>query len=116
MPMAIGRARARSLARHADCNNPLSAPIAAPRERARVDRAKVQKVPSSRRLRAAHAVSLVMSHAHHAPIHPSDVLRTVVKHPWRWGLPLVVCTALGMVAAAFRPISWEATQAMLVRD
>ncbi len=57
-----------------------------------------------------------MQQANHAPIRPIDVLRTIVVHPWRWALPLVGFTALALVFAALRPVSWEATQALLVRD
>ena len=57
-----------------------------------------------------------MSRGPHATIHPTDVLRTLLAHPWRWVLPIVACTTLAVVYALVRPVSWEATQALVVRD
>ncbi len=57
-----------------------------------------------------------MSRVSHATIRPIDVLRTIVAHPWHWGLPVLAFTALAVLFALLRPASWEATQALLVRD
>jgi uncharacterized protein involved in exopolysaccharide biosynthesis len=47
---------------------------------------------------------------------PHDVLHAIGAHPLRWMLPLVVCTTLGVLYAYLKPATWEATQALLVRD
>ncbi|HEX4142908.1 MAG TPA: Wzz/FepE/Etk N-terminal domain-containing protein [Pirellulales bacterium] len=47
---------------------------------------------------------------------PRDVLQAVTAHPLRSILPLVVCTTLGVLYAFLKPATWEATQALLVRD
>ncbi len=44
------------------------------------------------------------------------MLHAVVAHPLRWMLPIVVFTTLGALYAFFKPATWEATQALLVRD
>jgi uncharacterized protein involved in exopolysaccharide biosynthesis len=50
------------------------------------------------------------------PIHPQDVLRSLKAHPWRLALPTVVAGVLGLVVALVRTPTWEASQAMIVRD
>ena len=50
------------------------------------------------------------------PLSPHDVLHAVSDHPMRWMLPLVLCTTLGVLYAYLKPATWEATQALLVRD
>jgi polysaccharide biosynthesis transport protein len=57
-----------------------------------------------------------MPQANSAIIRPSDVLQTVTAHPWRLILPTAICTALALLYVWLAPVSWEATQALLVRD
>ncbi len=45
-----------------------------------------------------------------------DVVHAVIGHPLRWLLPVVVFTTLGALYAFLKPATWEATQALLVRD
>ena len=52
----------------------------------------------------------------HSTIQPSDVARTIAAHPWRVALPVVAATLLALVYALVRPATWEATQALVVRD
>jgi succinoglycan biosynthesis transport protein ExoP len=47
---------------------------------------------------------------------PRDVMNALSEHPLRWMLPLVLCTTLGVLYAYLKPATWEATQALLVRD
>lgn len=49
-------------------------------------------------------------------IRPSDILHTVLAHPLRLLVPTIAATLLGVVAVVVRPATWEATQAMTVRD
>ena len=49
-------------------------------------------------------------------IRPIDVVQTVQEHPWRTIAPVVVVTLLALAYAMVRPISWEAAQALVVRD
>ncbi|HTU25559.1 MAG TPA: Wzz/FepE/Etk N-terminal domain-containing protein [Pirellulales bacterium] len=49
-------------------------------------------------------------------IDPRDVLHAVQAHPSRWLIPLLLCTTLGALYAFFKPATWEATQALVVRD
>lgn len=53
-----------------------------------------------------------MSHT----IRPHDVLLAIKSHPWRLALPVIVCTLLALGYALVRPTSWEASQAIVVRD
>jgi len=51
-----------------------------------------------------------------AIIRPRDVVRSVSHHPYRLIVPVVAFGLLSVVYAAFRPVSWEAAQALVVRD
>jgi succinoglycan biosynthesis transport protein ExoP len=51
-----------------------------------------------------------------ATIRPSDVVQTVTEHPWRTIVPVAVVTLLALAYAVARPTSWEAAQALVVRD
>ena len=51
-----------------------------------------------------------------AAVQPRDVLHAVIAHPLRWVLPVVACTTLGALFALLKPATWEATQALIVRD
>lgn len=52
----------------------------------------------------------------HATIRPNDVIETVRKNPWRFALPVIAVTILASGYALVRPTTWEATQALVVRD
>ena len=49
-------------------------------------------------------------------ITPVEVLRILRDHPRRWIAPLLVVPVLAAVYALMRPMTWEASQAMTVRD
>ncbi len=49
-------------------------------------------------------------------IRPSDVINTVKANPLRYAFPVAAATLVALVAALVRPATWEATQAMIVRD
>lgn len=51
-----------------------------------------------------------------APIHPRDVFDAIKRHPWRLLAPALATGILGLVAALVRTPTWEASQAMIVRD
>ncbi len=57
-----------------------------------------------------------MTRSQHAPIRPVDVFHAVLRHPWRLILPVVAFSVAALAYALLRPVSWEATQALLVRD
>jgi len=50
------------------------------------------------------------------PLDPRDVLRALKAHPWRLALPALSCGVLGLVVALVRSPTWEASQAMILRD
>ena len=52
----------------------------------------------------------------HATIRPTDLVRTVTRHPWRIAAPVWIATALAVIYALARPVTWEASQALMVRD
>ncbi len=49
-------------------------------------------------------------------IKPADVYRALVDHPKRWLVPTLAIAALSLVYAVLRPSTWEAAQALIVRD
>lgn len=49
-------------------------------------------------------------------IRPGDILHTVLAHPLRLVIPTVAATLLAVVAVLVRPATWEASQALIVRD
>lgn len=49
-------------------------------------------------------------------IRPSDILHTVLAHPLRLAVPAVLTTLVALAAVLVRPATWEATQALIVRD
>ena len=52
----------------------------------------------------------------HAPIRPRDVARAFTQHPRRIILPVVIATVLAGIYALVKPATWEAAQALVVRD
>lgn len=52
----------------------------------------------------------------HATIRPGDVARTILQHPMRLVVPVVALTLLALVYSLVRPTTWEAAQALIVRD
>lgn len=51
-----------------------------------------------------------------APMSPLEVLAILRHHPRRWIVPTVVVALLAAAYAMFKPVSWEASQALVVRD
>ena len=51
-----------------------------------------------------------------ATIRPRDVVRSVSEHPFRLITPVVALGILSIVYAVVRPVTWEAAQALVVRD
>jgi succinoglycan biosynthesis transport protein ExoP len=54
-----------------------------------------------------------------APVYtasPADALRTLCRHPWHWLAPAAAVMFLAAVYALVRPVTWEASQALIVRD
>jgi uncharacterized protein involved in exopolysaccharide biosynthesis len=49
-------------------------------------------------------------------ISPRDVLHLLKVHSWRWLVPTFVVAALATGYALMRPPTWEASQALIVRD
>lgn len=47
---------------------------------------------------------------------PADVLRILQQQPRRWVIPTVVMTVAAIVFALVKPASWEASQALIVRQ
>ena len=47
---------------------------------------------------------------------PSDVIRILAKNVKLWMVPAAVVTVLAVAYAVFRPDTWEATQAVIVRN
>lgn len=52
----------------------------------------------------------------HTSIRPNDILRTVTDHPLRLVAPVIGLTLLAAVYAIVRPATWDASQALVVRD
>lgn len=50
------------------------------------------------------------------PITPRDLLRVVVVYRRRWLIPTVACGLLATIYALVKPDSWEASQALIVRN
>jgi uncharacterized protein involved in exopolysaccharide biosynthesis len=53
---------------------------------------------------------------HQAPIRPREVVRIVRQNAWQIVLPALVLAPLALVYACVRPTTWEASQALVVRD
>jgi succinoglycan biosynthesis transport protein ExoP len=51
-----------------------------------------------------------------SPLSPAEVLRTLIEQRKLLLIPAVACTLLALVAALLMPRSWQASQAMVVRD
>src|SRR5882724_8572376 len=51
-----------------------------------------------------------------AIIRPRDVVQSITEHPFRLITPVVAFGLLSIVYAVVRPVSWEAAQALVVRD
>ncbi len=49
-------------------------------------------------------------------VRPIDVLNALLANPLRFAVPVIVVTVVAIAAAIFRPTTWEATQALIVRD
>ncbi len=52
----------------------------------------------------------------HATIHPQDVLNTVKRHWLLLAAPVIVLSATAVTYALLRPKTWEASQALVVRN
>lgn len=57
-----------------------------------------------------------MHRSQHSHLSLSDFSRTMQNHPRRWVIPTVAIGALALVYALARTPTWEASQAMIVRD
>jgi uncharacterized protein involved in exopolysaccharide biosynthesis len=57
-----------------------------------------------------------MAHRSTHPLSPLDVFRLMKKHRSSWVLPTVAFTALALVYALFKADTWEAAQALVVRN
>jgi len=57
-----------------------------------------------------------MSQLSPTTIRPTDVLRSLREHRLRWIAPTIAITVLAALFALLRPASWEAAQALMVRD
>lgn len=47
---------------------------------------------------------------------PSQVVAVIVRYRWRWLVPALVATVVGGVYAVVRPVTWEASQALVLRN
>ncbi len=47
---------------------------------------------------------------------PKEVVRILVKNVWRWLIPTVILGVLALAYALVRPATWEASQALMVRN
>jgi len=57
-----------------------------------------------------------MSHHRQPTISPSDVVKILKTHQRRWLVPTIVVAAVALVYSVIRPATWEASQALTVRD
>ncbi len=57
-----------------------------------------------------------MSHHRQPTVTPSDVLQILKAHPQRWLAPTIVVAGLALFYSLIRPATWEASQALTVRD
>ena len=57
-----------------------------------------------------------MNFASQPPISPSGAVQILLAHPRRWLVPAVVVALLAGAYALVRPATWEATQALIVRN
>ncbi len=57
-----------------------------------------------------------MSHPQTHSVSLPDILKILRTYPFRWLVPAVLVTALTVVYAVGRPATWEASQALMVRD
>jgi succinoglycan biosynthesis transport protein ExoP len=57
-----------------------------------------------------------MNHASQHTHAPGQLLRILRDHPKRWLIPAIAATALAGVYALLRPATWEASQALIVRN
>ena len=49
-------------------------------------------------------------------ITPTDVVNLLKAHPRRWFQPMLIMAAVAFVYTLVRPATWEASQALTVRD
>ncbi len=52
----------------------------------------------------------------HTTIRPADFLHVALAHPWRVVAPVAILTLAAVAYALMRPATWEASQALTVRD
>lgn len=57
-----------------------------------------------------------MNRSPQSMLSPADVLRILREHPRRWIVPTVALTLVAAVYAVVRPRTWDASQALIVRD
>lgn len=57
-----------------------------------------------------------MNHEQPSGFNPTQALRLLVNHPTRWLVPAAAIAVLAGVVALVRPATWEASQALIVRN
>jgi len=57
-----------------------------------------------------------MNRTNQTMLTPADMLRILRENPRRWIIPTMALTLVAAVFAAVRPRTWEASQALIVRD
>ncbi len=57
-----------------------------------------------------------MSHSPRQSVTPADLLKLLKSYPRRWIIPVVACSLAAAAFALVRPATWEASQALTVRD
>ena len=57
-----------------------------------------------------------MSHSPRQSVNPADLLKLLKTYPRRWIIPVVACFLAAAAFALVRPATWEASQALTVRD
>lgn len=57
-----------------------------------------------------------MSRTHHAVVTPSELIRILKEHRRLWLIPTVAIGFLSLTYAVVRPATWDASQALMVRD
>jgi uncharacterized protein involved in exopolysaccharide biosynthesis len=57
-----------------------------------------------------------MNSTSHPVASPAQLLGVILRHPRRWLIPALVIAAAGGVYALVRPATWEASQALVIRN
>ncbi len=57
-----------------------------------------------------------MSHSPRQSVTAAELLKLLKNHPFRWFIPVVACSLAAASYALVRPATWEASQALTVRD